>query len=73
MNSKKMHGEGNKEAAKVYNEKTREFVEEGRVKDAMDRAEPETTAEKVDIEQAEKAGANRAAETEPKNSNSSQG
>jgi len=63
-----MHGEGNKEAAETYNEKTREFIEEGRVEKVVDQAEPKTTAEKNEIERAEKKSAERAVETERKQS-----
>jgi hypothetical protein len=57
-----VQGEGNKEAAREYNEATREFVKSGKVKEAAERAGSQDPAEG---EQAEKAGLERAKEKDP--------
>jgi hypothetical protein len=54
-------GEGNRDAAEEYNEKTREFVESGRSENAPDpAAQPDDSAQ-----QAEEKGKSRARELDP--------
>ncbi|MEQ8660005.1 MAG: hypothetical protein RLW62_04250 [Gammaproteobacteria bacterium] len=58
-------GEGNREAAREYNEAQREFVREGKVEEqATDRREM-SEAERREAEQAEAAGKARAREKDP--------
>lgn len=51
----KVHGEGNYEAAKTYNDATKKFVESGRVEQAARDAAPKTAAEATEMKQAEQA------------------
>ena len=55
-------GEGDRESAKRYNEDTKEFVKSGKVKDAARKA---GKGDRRDMEQAEKAGKERAKEFDP--------
>ena len=57
-----MQGEGDKEAAREYNEATRQFVESGKVEEAAERAGGQDADE---AEQAEQAGLERAKEKDP--------
>jgi hypothetical protein len=58
-------GEGNKEADRHYREKTRDFVESGRVDDAARKARPESSQEADDLRRAEEEGRSRAREEDP--------
>ncbi len=58
----KIQGEGDREAAREYNESTRQFVESGKVEDAAERAGDQDPAE---AERAERAGIDRAKEKDP--------
>jgi hypothetical protein len=58
----KIQGEGDKEAAREYNESTRQFVESGKVEEAAERAGDQDPAE---AERAERAGIDRAKEKDP--------
>lgn len=63
--SDKNQGEGNREAARNYNEATRDFVKSGQVDEqARDAAEIDKT-EKIDLEKAEQEGRSRAKEEDP--------
>ncbi len=55
-------GEGNREAAREYNEETREFVESGKVDEAAEKASEQDPGE---AEAAERAGEERAREKDP--------
>ena len=57
---KEMQGEGNKEAAKKYNEAQQKFVKSGRVKDAAEKAKPNSKQEAEELERAEAKGRSRA-------------
>jgi hypothetical protein len=57
-----IQGEGDKEAAREYNEATREFVESGKVEEAAKRAADQDPTE---AERAEEAGLERAKEKDP--------
>jgi hypothetical protein len=59
---RKVQGEGDKAAARDYNEATRQFVESGRVEDAAGRAGDQDAKE---AERAEEAGLERAKEKDP--------
>ena len=60
--SKDIQGEGDKEAARHYDEKTREFVESGKVDEAAEKAKGQDPKE---AEEAERAGKGRAREQDP--------
>jgi hypothetical protein len=60
-----LQGEGNYEAAREYNEATRDFVQSGRVEKAARDAEPRGAAEAMSMEQAEQAGKERAKGEDP--------
>ena len=53
---KEMQGEGNKEAAKNYNEAQQKFVKSGRVKDAAEKSKPNSKREAKELERAEAEG-----------------
>ena len=55
-----VQGEGNYDAAREYDERTRRFVKSGRVDDAARAAKPSTPEEAAELEQAEEAGKSRA-------------
>jgi len=57
-----IQGEGDKEAARDFNEATREFVESGKVNEAAEKAGDQDPAE---AERAEQAGLERAKEKDP--------
>ena len=57
---KEMQGEGNKEAAKEYNEAQQKFVKSGRVKDAAEKSKSKSKAEAEELERAEAEGRSRA-------------
>ncbi|HET7201927.1 MAG TPA: hypothetical protein VFI92_01035 [Steroidobacteraceae bacterium] len=51
-----MQGEGNRDAAREYNESQRDFVESGEVDRAAREAEPRSEAERAEMEEAERKG-----------------
>lgn len=59
-------GEGNREAAKAYNEDTKKFVDAGKVDESAAEAKAAVEgAEKSELEEAEKIGKDRAKELDP--------
>ncbi len=59
-------GEGNREAARDYNQQQRRFVEQGRVEESAERAKQATeSGEKSRLEQAEREGKSHAKEFDP--------
>ena len=56
----KEHGEGNYKASKDYAERTKNFVESGKVEDAAQKAKPQNQQEARDMEQAEQEGKSHA-------------
>ena len=61
MNSKdKEHGEGNYKASKDYNDRTKNFVESGKVEDAAQKAKPKDQQEARELEKAEQEGKSHA-------------
>jgi hypothetical protein len=59
-------GEGNREAAKAYNEETQRFVEAGKVeKSAADAKAAVEGEEKAELEEAERTGLAHAKEFDP--------
>jgi hypothetical protein len=55
-----MQGEGNKDAAREYNESQRDFVESGDVERAARDAEPRSEADRAEMERAEREGRSHA-------------
>ena len=56
----KEHGEGNYKASKEYNDKTKKFVESGKVDEAARNAEPRSQQEASELREAEEAGKSHA-------------
>ena len=64
--AEKNQGEGNREAAEQYNEKTREFVKSGRVEQsAQDAKRAVEGKEKAELDRAEQAGKSHAKGEDP--------
>ncbi len=61
----KNQGEGNREAAKQYNEATQDFVESGKVRDAAEQAGQVSQTEKAKLKDAERTGKQHAKEEDP--------
>ena len=60
-----VHGEGNYEASRTYNDATKRFVDSGRVDKAAHDAAPATDAEALQLAAAEAEGKRRAKEEDP--------
>ena len=58
-------GEGNKEAAKNFNEAEQKFVKSGKVEAAAGKAKPKSEAEAKDLQRAEEIGRSRAKGEDP--------
>ena len=56
----KEHGEGNYKASRDYNERTKNFVESGKVDEAAAKAKPKNEQEARELKQAEEAGKSHA-------------
>jgi hypothetical protein len=52
----KVEGEGSYSGAKDYNERTRKFVDSGKVEDAARKAQPKNDQEKHAMQKAERIG-----------------
>jgi hypothetical protein len=65
ISNRGVHGEGNYQASREYNEATRRFVKSGRVADAGRRAAPASSDEAAELEDAERAGRERARGEDP--------
>jgi hypothetical protein len=50
------HGEGNYKATRDYNERTKDFIDSGKVDEAADRSKPKSDEEARDMREAEEAG-----------------
>jgi hypothetical protein len=62
-----VQGEGDYEAAREYNERTRRFIKSGQVEAAAQDAAPQTKEEAAELEQAEAIGKSHAKDaTAPK-------
>ena len=61
----KVEGEGSYTGSKDYNERTRKFVDSGKVEEAARRAEPKSEQEKQAMQKAERTGKQRAKEEDP--------
>ena len=55
-----MQGEGNRDAAREYNESQRDFVESGDVERAAREAEPKSESDRAEMEEAERKGRSHA-------------
>jgi hypothetical protein len=60
-----VHGEGNYDASRKYNEATKKFVESGRVEQAARDAAPKNEGEAASMKRAEEAALLRAKEEDP--------
>jgi hypothetical protein len=66
MSSKdNVHGEGNYEATRQYNEATKKFIESGKVEQAARDAAPRDASEAAQMKQAEQAALLRAKDAPP--------
>lgn len=65
MNKDGVQGEGNYEAARVFDEAERKFVASGRVDAAARAAAPKTEAEQTEMLAAEEEGKRRSKDTAP--------
>ena len=60
-----VHGEGNYEASRKYNDATKKFVQSGKVEQAAHAAAPASDAEALQMAAAEAEGRSRAKEEDP--------
>jgi len=60
-----VHGEGNYEASRQYNEATKKFIESGKVEQAARDAAPKNAGEASEMKQAEQAALLRAKDAPP--------
>ena len=56
----KVEGEGSYKGTQDYNERTRKFLDQGKVEDAARNAEPKNEAERQAMQKAERIGKQRA-------------
>ena len=56
----KEHGEGNYKATHDYNERTKAFIDSGKVDEAAEKAKPKNEQEARDLKKAEEAGKSHA-------------
>jgi len=56
----KVEGEGSYSGTKDYNERTRKFIDQGKVDDAARNAEPKSEEERQAMQKAERLGKQRA-------------
>jgi hypothetical protein len=61
----KIEGEGSYTGSKDYNERTKKFVESGKVEQAANDAKPESEQEAQEMQEAERIGKERAKEEDP--------
>jgi len=61
----KVEGEGSYSGSKDYNERTRKFMEKGKVEDAAREAEPKNEGEKNAMQKAERLGKEHAKGEDP--------
>jgi hypothetical protein len=60
-----VEGEGSYTGSKIYNERTRKFVESGKVDEAARKAKPESELEAAKMKEAEKIGRGHAKGEDP--------
>jgi hypothetical protein len=61
----KVEGEGSYTASKDYNERTKKFVESGKVGEAAQAAKPKSEQEAQEMQEAERIGKQRAKDEDP--------
>ena len=61
----KVEGEGSYSASKDYNERTKKFIDSGKVDEAARKAEPQTEEEKQAMDKAERIGKKHAKGEDP--------
>ena len=61
----KVEGEGSYSGTKDYNERTRKFMDQGKVKDAARKAQPKNEGEKNAMQKAERIGKQHAKGEDP--------
>jgi len=61
----KVEGEGSYTGSKDYNERTKKFVDSGKVDDAARNAEPRSKEEKQAMQKAERMGKEKAKDEDP--------
>jgi hypothetical protein len=61
----KVEGEGSYSGSRDYNERTRKFVDSGKVDEAARRAAPQSEQEKQSLQKAERVGKQRAKGEDP--------
>jgi hypothetical protein len=61
----KIEGEGSYTGSKDYNERTKKFVESGKVEQAANDAKPESEQEAQEMQEAERIGKQRAKDEDP--------
>jgi hypothetical protein len=67
MNPKdKEHGEGNYKATQDYNERTKNFIDSGKVDEAAQKAKPKNQQEARELEKAEQEGKSHAKDKQQK-------
>ena len=65
MATDKEHGEGNYKASREYNERTKRFIESGKVEEAAQDAAPHNAEEAAQMQDAEAVGRSHAKEEDP--------
>lgn len=65
MSEQKNQGEGNRDAARRYDEAQQQFVESGQVADAAKRAAPQSEREARELKRAEEQGKSHAKGEDP--------
>ncbi len=60
-----VEGEGSYRGTKDYNERTRKFIDSGKVEEAAHKAEPKSSEEKHAMQKAERIGRQHAKEEDP--------
>ena len=65
MATDKEHGEGNYKASRDYNERTKRFIESGKVEEAAQDAAPHDAQEAAEMQDAEEVGRSHAKEEDP--------
>jgi len=61
----KVEGEGSYSGSKDYNERTKKFVESGKVQQAANDAKPESEQEAREMQEAERTGKQHAKDEDP--------
>jgi len=61
----KVEGEGSYTGSKDYNQRTKKFVDAGKVDEAARKAEPQTEEERQAMQKAERLGKQRAKDEDP--------